>query len=175
MVKTLIESLEYSRDIFCGIGTRKVKLFLNSLIKKGDKIAKLYRTILELQEANILAKLYFGKWRREYYDKKEYLISSLVSLCKDISDVNYGFTVEHTRVTDHIIYFDLPGCEQISYHCNLSPSQLKSIPEYNGVWDGQEDNALAKIESAIMGRYGAVLKKKYGDDNCYLALQADCA
>ena len=34
--------LHDKRETMCGIGTRRLKLFLNSLVKQGDKVAELY-------------------------------------------------------------------------------------------------------------------------------------
>lgn len=156
----LISSLEDSRESFCGLGTRKVKLLLNKLAKAGDSIAKLFRTALELQDVNITAKIYFGEWRDHYYQRKEELIRELVDLCKTTPNVKYGYKNEVGPCTKQIIYFDLPGCGQISYHCNLTSSQKESIPLYAGQWDGEVDTAMEKLEEAIQFHYGKDIEEK---------------
>lgn len=156
----LVHSLEVSRRNFCGVGTRKVKLLLNKLAKAGDNKAKLFRTALELQDANITAKIYFGEWREHYYQRKEELIQELVDICKTIPEVKYGYKNEVGPCTKQIIYFDLPGCGQLSYHCNLTISQREDIPQYTGIWDGEEDTAMLKLQEAIMLHYGKDIEKK---------------
>ena len=52
----LCNQLYNSRNQMCGIGTRKVKLFLNKKMKEGDRNAMILRTALEAEDANINAK-----------------------------------------------------------------------------------------------------------------------
>lgn len=168
----LISSLEDSRESFCGLGTRKVKLLLNKLAKAGDSIAKLFRTALELQDVNITAKIYFGEWRDHYYQRKEELIQDLVDICKTVPEVKYGYKNEVGPRTRQIIYFDLPDCRQLSYHCNLTSSQKESIPLYAGQWDGEEDTAMEKLEEAILFHYGKDIEKKKGKEAQQIAALA---
>lgn len=87
--RKLVRSLMDSRENFCGIGTRKVKLLLNKKVKEGDKLAELYRTALEIEDQNIQAKKTYGKYRQKTYDVKYYYIEKLVSMCKGCNIV-YG-------------------------------------------------------------------------------------
>ena len=57
------------RESFCGVGTRRIKFFLNQKVKKGDKIAELLRVALELNDVNVSAKRYWGDYKRDYYSK----------------------------------------------------------------------------------------------------------
>jgi hypothetical protein len=143
----------------CGIGTRKVKLFLNKKVKKGDSLALFFRTALELEDANISAKKYYGDYRRHYYDKKEELLQKLIVLSKDNPNIVYGYQNHKTPVTSQIIYFELPNYQQISFHCNLK--DLNNLPKYNGKWDEQENSTLQKIELAIQEVYGDEIKQRY--------------
>ncbi|MCR5712643.1 MAG: hypothetical protein K6G46_09395 [Prevotella sp.] len=141
------------KDVFChGIGLRRVKLFLNKNIKEGDNVAKMYRLALEIECVNLVAKKALMKYHSDYYnyDKKEELLRELIDACR-LQDVNYG--VQHSTVpaTTHVIYFDLPECEQISFHTNLKEADC--LPVYNGEWDGLRCSTLSKLESAIWAKY----------------------
>ena len=68
------------RESFCGVGTRKIKVFLNQKVKKGDKIAELLRVALELNDVNVSAKRYWGDYKRDYYSRKEDLIRDLLTI-----------------------------------------------------------------------------------------------
>lgn len=139
-----IKDLISKRETLCGMGTRKVKLALNKMIKQGDVIAKFYRVALEAEDNNISAKRYSGEYRASYYEKKEDAISELVDLCR-LHNIPYGKQGEDDDMG--VIYFDLPRCEQISFH--LQAHLLNSHPFYSGVWDGKKDTTLPKLEAAI--------------------------
>ena len=58
----LVEDLEDLRTDALGIGTNKIKRRLNKLAKE-DNIAKIIRLMIEIEDVNILAKKYYGKYR----------------------------------------------------------------------------------------------------------------
>ena len=150
------------RKTMCGVGTRTLKLFLNKKIKGGDTIAGLYRTALEAEDANINAKKYFGEYSAQFYAKKEEMIFKLIGLCRCCGITSFGYTNNEDAFPKHIIYFDLPGCEQISFHCNLKTEWV--VPKYSGNWDGRIVSTLPKLERAIMNRYGEEISSLYGVD-----------
>jgi hypothetical protein len=53
--------------------------------------------------------------------------------------------VQRRQQQTHVIYFDIPGVGQVSWH--HSPKQ--PLPVYPGRWDGQEGSSLPKLEAAI--------------------------
>ena len=141
------------KDVFChGIGLRRVKLFLNKNIKEGDNVAKMYRLALEIEGVNLAAKKALMKYHSDYYnyDKKEKLLRELIDVCR-LQDVNYGVQHSTAPAATHVIYFDLPDCEQISFHTNLEEADC--LPVYNGEWDGLRCSTLGKLESAIWAKY----------------------
>lgn len=156
----LINQLKKERTDMCGIGTRNVKLILNRKIKEGDDIAKLYRLAIETEDANIKAKRYLGKFRDKYYEDKMHNITLLVTECLDREDVVFGYQRNNVSYPSHIIYFELPGCEQISFHCSLSEEDEQCIPYYEGAWDKKENSTFPKLERAITNRYRAELSPK---------------
>ena len=163
------------KNDMCHIGQKKVKLLLNSLVKKGDRIAGMYRQILECENCNINAKKYYNtvrhNYKEHYYNMKKDAIDNLI---KDIIDYNstvsesdmivFGKQSSDVYDTNDIVYFELPGLEQISFHTDISQSVYDMVPEYKKEWDEKVNSTLSKIESGINHRYGDELQKKYGKE-----------
>lgn len=161
----LVEQLECARDEFCdGLGTRHTKLMLNKL-GKTNRLAVLFRKALETEDCNIMAKRYFGSYRRDYYEKKGELLDELTELCDELN-VTYGISKTDNYSTSHIIYFELPNCQQISFHFN--PSKASSYPKYNKPWDGKVNSTMWKLDEAILKNFPnevkAALEKKKNNE-----------
>jgi hypothetical protein len=139
----LVSHLEDSRESFCGIGTRKIKLKLNKLIKDGNIDAKILRSLLELEDCNISAKKYVGKYRTKYYDKKSALLKECIGLYNQ-NDLVCGFQKSDNYSCNYVIYFEY-GNVQLSWHSN-SNYNLKKYPTE---WDGLENSTLYKLEKLI--------------------------
>ena len=155
----LANQLSRMRKQMCGVGTRKLKLFLNKLVKDGDLLAEMYRTALEIEDENIKAKQ--NKYYADnHYYKKEQLITKLAELCKK-NAVAFGAQNVNARDTNNIVYFELPNCEQISFHCNLEKDALEKFPQYQKAWDNKINSTLPKLEKAILQTYGGQIKAKY--------------
>ena len=149
------------KDTFChGIGQRRVKLFLNKLVKDGDAVAKMYRVALEIEGVNLAAKKALMKYHSDYhsYDRKEAMLRELMDVCKE-RGVCYGQQPSTAPAATHVIYFELPGCEQISFHTNMQ--EAETLPAYDGKWDGKRCSTMGKLESAIWTRYENALRTKY--------------
>ena len=154
----LIQNLRKAKISYCnGLGLYLVKLFLNSRIKKGDKTAELYRVALEAEYKNISAKATEFAYKDKAYVLKEREIRKLCELCQR-EHITYGRQKSDIPAVNSVIYFELPGMEQISFHTNLYGDRLKSIPVYEKPWDGKKESTLNKIESAILLTYGPMLK-----------------
>lgn len=157
-----IEDYELRKDTFChGIGQRRVKLFLNRLTKAGDAVARMYRTALEIECVNLAAKKTLKKYHSDYhaYEKKEEMLRELMEVCKE-QGAHYGQQRSTAPAATHVIYFELPGCEQISFHTNMHEAAL--LPAYDGEWDGKKCSTMMKLEVAIWTRYKQELREKYG-------------
>lgn len=153
----LISQLADKRLDLCGIGTRRIKLLLNKLAKNGDNIAKAYRLILEAEDKNITAKNTDLYYREKVYAVKHKLIVELIEHCIE-NGFEYGVQDSQERNTNSIVYFDLPGMEQISFHTTFfEPHNYKT---YNKEWDGEVNSTLRKIETAINNRYCEELSKQ---------------
>ena len=139
----LVYDLMISRVEFLGIGTNKTKRRLNK-IAETDEIALAIRIALEIEDKNISAKKSWGKYRAKIYDEKAVLINSLI----DVFEKNrWEFGVHGSNVSDttDIIFFEIPGCEQISWHVTLK----RKCPKYAKKWDGKTNSTLGKIENKI--------------------------
>lgn len=127
----LIGELSALRKTALGIGTRKLKIRLNKLT---NPLAKAYRIALEIEDKSVQAKSCYGKYRKRLYDVKQKLILDLASVFEEQEWV-YGKQEQEGLETHSIIYFDMPNCGQISFHCNLP----FHIPEYVNEWIGKQD------------------------------------
>ena len=146
---SLIDKLEYQREQFCGIGTRKIKIRLNKLAQK-ELNAKLYRLALEIEDKNISAKKY-ENYRDKYYQEKSERIAELIKICLD-NNIIVGWQKQNNddfRLPLYVVYFELPFCEQISWHSYDFPK----CPIYEKQWDGKEESTLKKLEAAILKQY----------------------
>jgi hypothetical protein len=62
----------------------------------------------------------------------------------------YGVQPSDLPETTHVIYFDVPGVGQLSWH--YTPHEPLSV--YAGEWDRQENATLKKLEAAIVVAVG---------------------
>lgn len=139
----LVDNLIESRDMFCGIGTRRTKLKLNKLVKQGELTAKVLRLLLELEDANITAKRYRGAYKEIAYEKKAKLLNELAVLFTSKKYV-CGFQSCNNYSCKYILYFEYDGF-QMSWHSN----HKFGMKEYTGVWDGMINSTLGKLETII--------------------------
>jgi hypothetical protein len=149
--RTAVTLLNTARQHFCGIGTRRTKLSLNKL-SRTSMFARALRVALEIEDQNLTAKKYHGGDIAGYtydqiaYFKKHDGIMRLVEICT-LEGWTFGIVESLTFDATHLIYFDLPGVEQISWH--FSPPSDHGLPEYDGVWDQKQKSTLRKLENAI--------------------------
>lgn len=143
--------LEMARSSYCGIDTRNIKLMLNRLAKKGDKIAKAIRTLMETEDENIKAK---SGWKADWhYNKKYEYVMEAIKLYKEL-DLVYGMQRTDNPKTNCIAYFELPTTnEQISFHLNIDEDCIDDYPKYEKEWDGIVNSTLPKIEKCITELY----------------------
>lgn len=159
--------INYHENInsFCSIGFRRTKLLLNS-DKKTDIVVYALRLALDIEIWNIKAKKN-KKTEKYYYKKKHSGIRELIKISKE-----QGWTYGYHHVNDmsvseikHVIYFEIPGCDQLSYHITFREKELKEIPEYLAEWDGLGCSIFSKLEKAITERYPEELEKKVREVN----------
>lgn len=152
----LITDLQNKRSDFCGLTMRKIKLLLNKL-SKTNNLAKAYRLALEIEDNNISAKNSYWKYEELIYYRKYKNILSLVEICKE-NNYLYGIQKSDVPAVSHIIYFELPNCEQISFHTDIKDPE--NFPEYNKKWGGKINSTLDKLEKAIYNTFKEEIDKK---------------
>ena len=163
----LVGILEDKLDNMCGgLGTRKIKLFLNKKVKAGDEMAYVLRQRLEIEMDNINAKKYGYSYKDHYYDLKHKLIEDLLShlIKNNPCEISYGFSRSDVSDTDYIVYFEHPSWGQISFHTDLNSNTPIFVPHFKGNWDGLVNSTMGKLEKAIVNEYGNELNEKYPDE-----------
>lgn len=142
----LVRQLEQARAAFCGIGTRKIKLRLNKC-SAVSPVARAFRLALEIEDCSTQGKKYRrSEWSDRNYFKKSLLIEQLIALCRE-QKWNHGKQKSDSYFPPFIVYFELPHCEQISFHTSLTKPDI--VQEYDGKWDEKRNSTLAKLEAAI--------------------------
>jgi hypothetical protein len=148
-----IEELHLLRKEFCTIGTNKIKRRLNK-IANDNYIAKLFRIALEIEDKNIQAKEATGLYSDKIYNDKYKLIIELVNEFKKYN-LTFGKQDSDLRNISYIIYFELPNCEQISFHTNLNNPEI--IPNYLKEWDNKKNATLKKLEQGILINFPQII------------------
>lgn len=80
------------------------------------------------------------------------MIQELITLFKH---QGWIFGVHPQRFSRGVIYFELPGCEQISFHYDHEGVPL---PVYEKEWDGQEGSTLRKLFDFIQKEFLSPVK-----------------
>jgi hypothetical protein len=138
----LISELQQKRQEFAGIGTNKAKRRLNKLTLT-DPLAKAVRLALEIEDKSISAKNSYGKYKDRIYKQKTKFILDLCELFKE-QGWTYGVQKSNVPPTTHVIYFEIPECEQISWH--FTPEKKDDFPNYKGEWDKKQNSTIKKLE-----------------------------
>lgn len=146
IIQQRIEKLIDKRVTFCGIGTNKIKRRLNKL-SKHNYLAQIYRIALEAEDKNVQAKNVSFYYSDRVYAQKDELLKQLVELFRE-NNLIYGKTDSNIPGIHYILYFEIPNCEQISFHNNLPNPTM--IPNYEKEWDGKENSTLDKLETGIL-------------------------
>lgn len=143
--ESLVCDLKRQRKEFAGIGTNKAKRRLNKL-SLTSPLAKAIRLSMEIEDKNICAKDSYGGYKDKIYRQKAALIMELCELCRK-EGWKYGVQKSDVPLTSHVVYFEIPTCEQLSWH--LSEEKMASgLPTYDGQWDKKQGSTLVKLEAA---------------------------
>jgi len=147
--KVLNRDLDQAYNKFCG---SSLHLVLQDLESRGeeDVIARGYFLALQIEIANRRAKKHTGDIRLRLYNKKVALLSEMVSHCQ-----GNGYKIEQAVAHDvggpgEVMYVYLPGCEQISWHCNVG---RLALPEATQDWDEKKFSTLRKLEEGLMKEF----------------------
>jgi len=140
--ENLINDLKKKRKLFAGIGTNKAKRRLNKLALTSP-LAKAIRLALEIEDKSISAKNSYREYQNRIYYQKTLLILDLCELFKQQKWI-YGVQESSVPAASHVIYFEIPTCEQISWH--FTPEKSDIFPVYARDWDGKENSTIRKLE-----------------------------
>lgn len=153
--KELYISFKMIEKTFCGIGFDNVLSFLEN--KNNDSIAMMYRNALLAEYNNILAKQseHSNKKDEHYKMKVNHLreILKLIDNYDGTEQFEYGIQKSNMYAPNSILYFELPGCKQISFHVNMHDLHRTKIQNYKKEWDGIESSTMIKLEEAIREYY----------------------
>ena len=161
-----IEELFSKRATMCGIGTRKLKNFLNRKAKEGDTVAEILNTALKAEDKRISSMICSSDYRIRNANQAINIISDLLSLIYKNKIGSYGYidfpysdyTINSSESIG-LLCINLPGNVQIGY---IIPRWYKVKTTYNGELINSDKSNLAKIEDAINTIYGKQIEKKYG-------------
>ena len=151
----LIYQLYNLRKDALGIGTNKLKKRLNKLGEK-DPIAKALRIAFEIEDKSTQAKDSYGKYRRKIYNQKRLFIESLIELFLEQDNWVFGKQSSDVAITDWIIFFEIPNCEQISFHTDLYNGNV--VPKYTKEWDGKINSTFEKLLDCVIKLYPDINK-----------------
>ena len=98
---------------------------------------------MEIEDKSISAKGSYGTYQEKIYKRKTELILALCELFKE-KHWNYGIQKSEVPPTSHVVYFEMPNCEQISWH--FTPEKELDFPKYKGEWDKKINSTLEKLE-----------------------------
>lgn len=140
--RLLVEILEEARILFAGVGTNAAKRRLRKL-SASSPLAGAALLALLAEDYSTQGKKYAGKWSRRCYERKHAILMDLAALCWQHA-WPFGVHADPGGGTTHVIYFDLPGCDQISFHVTLSADH--GLPAYAGQWDGRRASTMAKLD-----------------------------
>ncbi|TGK84831.1 hypothetical protein EHQ23_09040 [Leptospira bourretii] len=143
-----------SRSHYCGGTLDEVILHLEDILG-SNRVAEALYYALNAEIANYEAKLSDRYGRRERYRRKNLCISELLKLC-NVEGFKYGIqkNLNNHRKAEVVIYFDLPGTAQLSWHINIQNLDIKSkIPVYKNKWDNLKNSVFTKIEQSILDQF----------------------
>ncbi len=162
----LLELFE-KRSNMCGIGTKRLKNFLNRKVKEGDKVAEILCLALKLEDERISSRIYSDKYRKRAFNKVERYLRKFIEVLEDSSICEYGYIT--APYYDYNIYqhdkfvtlcIDLPGNHQIGF---VIPTYLKIGEHYKKKVKQSKKTVLTKIEEVITSIYGEQITQKYGE------------
>lgn len=172
VIKNKIKQYEELENTFChGTGFPKVCKFLSKKSTESP-LAKMFFYALKAELSSVLAKkaLYNEhdkKKSRSLYISKRYALIGLVELLymrnapgyegDEYGPVCYGY--QRDELSSIVIFFDLPGCEQISFHQGFGKEFLDlKVPIYLHKWKPSQTTTLLKLEDAICRNFSEELQ-----------------
>lgn len=146
-----------ARDAELTIGYQNELLMRN---KAGQLAFGLFRAVKRSQRA----KAYRGSLRRSSYGAKDdalKYIDYLLQRCARELHVEWGWQRDNKAVNyEHVLYVDLPGCGQASFHC----SERHSQKPYNGKWDESSKSTASVLMYCENSMHAETQRPLTGED-----------
>ena len=150
--KMSLIKLQNFKENACEIGLRKVIRKMKKLSKASDNIEmKAVLVLLEIEFANLSAKLYTGWHRKKIYERKTLLLLQLADILKQLH-WKYGVNCTTGKNANYLVYVYLPNDVQLTWHCNEYDIYV-NYPEIDAQWDGQVCMTMEKILRFIAENY----------------------
>jgi hypothetical protein len=156
------------RASMCGIGTKRLKNFLNRKAKEGDKAAEILYVALNVEDGRIMSRLYDAKFRVKRINIVDNDLDKLIHLIAESGIGDYGYieppycSFAITQAHEETICIELPGDEQIGFVYRMYRDHDGLYKSYNKKLKQCGRTNLTKIEEAINKLYGDQIIKKYG-------------
>lgn len=138
--------LDYYRRTALGLGLRKVIWEVGKLARKGNAEANIIYHMLNVEFANLTAKIRSDK-KEVCYERKDILLMDLSYLLDELN-WKHGISYQTGKNASYLIYVYLPNGEQISWHTN----NYRIVYYYNELdvkWDGQACSTFEKLLSYV--------------------------
>jgi hypothetical protein len=156
------------RASMCGIGTKRLKNFLNRKAKEGDRAAEILYVALNVEDGRIMSRLYDEKCQVKRINNVDNDLYKLIHLIAESGIGDYGFieppycSFAIYQAHDETICIELPGDEQIGFVYRMCRSHDELYKSYNKKLKQCDRTNLTKIEKAINKLYGDQIIKEYG-------------
>lgn len=149
-------------DVYNGSDGERTKALyarLADMTPRGPIAMNLLRTL----KASSRAKVYRGKpgrggpsYRSLAYEKKDWSIGELCRVLRDHAEVcgitwGWGFDAKAIGF-EHVLYVDLPGAGQVSFHTHHRRDGLDYPGEWDGMKDVSRDRVCAWAQAVLDGR-----------------------
>lgn len=162
-----LEELFNKKASMCGIGTTRVREFLNHKSIEGDKAAEILRLALNIEDRRISSLVS----KKDYFASKvirvNQSLNNLINLIRKTGIGDYGYisTTQYTICSDQdptcrTLYIDLPEGIQISF--TVPSSYMVFLKPYEKEVMSSDKSNLVRIEEALNKLYGEEMLERYG-------------
>lgn len=165
---------KYEKDFLFGLPIKTVLNKVRTFANHSSFLARLIYTALNAEMYSCMAKrekIVNHNIRKSgtYYYLKEMYVTELSRLfyTHNLDHPEYlmlygrGLDEDEDAVMTKVLYFHIPGCQQISYHIS-NDDVFASVPEYTLKWDECRNTTLSKLRECIWKMFWQELKiEKY--------------
>lgn len=165
---------QYEKDFLFGLPLKTVLNKVRTFANHSSFVARLLYTALNAEMYSCMAKrekIVNHNVRKSgvYYRLKEMYVIELSRLffTHNLEHPEYlllygrGLDEDEDAIMTKVLYFHIPGCQQISYHISNADA-FASVPDYTLSWDECRNTTLSKLRECIWKMFWQELKiEKY--------------